>query len=161
MILLGLLTWVVVHLGEAKCPVAAAQGLGDYCYDLLKTGGSWYSAEEACNERGGHLASVSDGLTNALLQRLANNWCTTDFWLGGSADGGSNAWMWSDGTPFIFNNWAKSKVKMFHLVVLLCIPSYLVRFFSRRGVPLKRSFSIRYGGDLCYPCRFLRNKANE
>ncbi|KAH7700282.1 Nattectin precursor, partial [Aphelenchoides avenae] len=85
---------------HARCPTGAVQGAApDDCFALVSSPSGWYDAEEACVERGGHLASVTSAFANAFVRQQAKErrW-DDDFWVGGSNDQGN--WTWSDGGPF-------------------------------------------------------------
>uniref|UniRef100_A0A914QXG0 C-type lectin domain-containing protein n=1 Tax=Panagrolaimus davidi TaxID=227884 RepID=A0A914QXG0_9BILA len=66
-------------------------------------------AELNCNQNGGHLASIHDGFTNALLPQEAykrfHESTETDFWIGATNLMSGNSWNWTDGSPFDFKDW--------------------------------------------------------
>ena len=70
---------------------------------------AWQEAREHCkNVSGGDLASIPDEDTNGFLQTLTNE--EANVWVGGhrSSDNGED-WMWSDETPWQFENWFQGK----------------------------------------------------
>ena len=50
----------------------------------------------------GDLAAVSDAGTNDFLQQLIQD---AYVWVGGFHDENTTSWMWSDGTPWNYENW--------------------------------------------------------
>ena len=70
---------------------------------------AWQEAREHCkNVSGGDLASIPDKDTNRFLQTLTLE--RANVWVGGhrSSDNGED-WMWSDETPWQFENWFQGK----------------------------------------------------
>ena len=66
---------------------------------------AWQEARQHCQKAsGGDLASIPDEDTNRFLQTLTME--KANVWVGGhrSNDNGED-WMWSDETPWIFENW--------------------------------------------------------
>ena len=70
---------------------------------------SWLSARAACKELdpSADLASSTSVSENSFLSSLDDSsTCTNFMWLGGTnAHTEEGEWTWSDGSPFIFENW--------------------------------------------------------
>ena len=64
---------------------------------------TWNKAEEACTEKGGHLASVHDVETTNFILSLSRS--GTNFWLGGHQPTSKSPWAWSDSSTFNYVNW--------------------------------------------------------
>ena len=63
---------------------------------------AWQEAREHCQKAsGGDLASIPDEDTNGFLQTMAQN--KKNIWVGGHRSDGED-WIWSDGTPWTFEN---------------------------------------------------------
>ena len=64
-------------------------------------------AAALCEERGGHLATVSDEGENAFLYEMfaTDRLC----WLGGSDAETEGEWRWITGEPFDYSNWSKGQ----------------------------------------------------
>ena len=75
------------------------------CYKYFPSWMSWDEASKFCQENVpynfGYLASIPDANTNNFLQTLINDGYV---WIGGFQNENST-WMWSDGTPWQYNNW--------------------------------------------------------
>lgn len=98
---------------HGTCPPGAIQGLADDdCFTLGQSIVGWYDAEEECVRQNGHLASIDSAFINSFLVDSTNPLLTI-IWLGGVADGAPARWRWTDRTPFLYTNWAKSKAEDF------------------------------------------------
>ena len=78
--------------------------MGDRCYFFSKEEKTWVDAEEACNKRGGHLASVNNERVHRYLQDRKFRG-----WIGGTDVNklGSGKWTWTDCSGWDFNSgWA-------------------------------------------------------
>lgn len=82
-----------------------------YTYTYHKTPMTWDDAEGVCASNGGHLASVHDSLTGALLFTLSGRNAKRPVHLGGRLIGGS--WCWMDGSDFDFTNWLDNEPNNF------------------------------------------------
>ena len=75
------------------------------CYKHFTEFLTWSEAREQCQaaspNSGGDLASIPDEDTNEFLQTMAQN--KKDIWVGGHRSDGED-WIWSDGTPWTFEN---------------------------------------------------------
>ena len=67
---------------------------------------SWDDARRFCQLNVpyniGDLAAVPDAGTNDFLQQLIQD---AYVWVGGFLDDNTTSWMWSDGTPWNYENW--------------------------------------------------------
>uniref|UniRef100_A0AC34FKQ1 C-type lectin domain-containing protein n=1 Tax=Panagrolaimus sp. ES5 TaxID=591445 RepID=A0AC34FKQ1_9BILA len=84
-----------------------------HCYSFYNISKGFADAELKCNQHGGHLASIHDGFTNALLaqeakQKLLNS-TEANFWIGATTLIELKSWNWTDGTNFDFNQWNKGE----------------------------------------------------
>lgn len=122
------LALILVRFCTAKCPMGTLQGpANDECYIYKSQQQFWFMAEEYCIQKGGHLASVPNFLSNEFIREIANNVCGTEYWLGGGWNTqASNKWIWTDGSPFQYTHWASGKHSHFYLV------PYLQRVFRIR-----------------------------
>merc|ERR1719367_65380 len=81
----------------------------DHCYYYSTYKTNWNDAEEYCQRKGGHLASVNtkaiqDYLVNELKRRGLNG-----VWFGGNDIKEEGVWEWTDRTPWEFTNWGRSQ----------------------------------------------------
>ncbi|XP_042340176.1 ladderlectin-like isoform X2 [Plectropomus leopardus] len=74
---------------------------GSRCFLFVNTPKTWYSAEEHCNNLGGHLASVTNPREYSFLQQISGGSSTA--WLGGFNLQGP--WLWIDREGFYYTNW--------------------------------------------------------
>ena len=70
-------------------------------HTLHKSEKSWLDAEQECQSKGGHLASVSSEEVNEIVESVASK--STYVWLGGRKKSGK--WGWSDNSTWGFANW--------------------------------------------------------
>ena len=103
---------------KAGCIVSCPPGNeweqeGDRCYFFSKEEKDWFGAEEACQKRGGHLASVNN-------ERVHNYMQSKEFkgWIGGidvNKGKGSWNWTWTDCSEWEFNSgWASGEPRPGH-----------------------------------------------
>jgi hypothetical protein len=78
------------------------------CYSFVADPLVFLEAEMNCQSSNGHLASITDGFTNALLAQHAKIALinATVFWVGGQDLGTKDQWTWMDNAPFTYTNWA-------------------------------------------------------
>ena len=68
---------------------------------------NWNQAEDCCVAWGGHLASIHSDTTNILLNGIRNQDRFT--WIGLSETATHGTYVWTDGTPFDYENFAPSE----------------------------------------------------
>uniref|UniRef100_A0AC34F684 C-type lectin domain-containing protein n=1 Tax=Panagrolaimus sp. ES5 TaxID=591445 RepID=A0AC34F684_9BILA len=106
-ILILLILFVTV---KAACPNGTVTWHTD-CYFLEDNNATGFpTAESACNSLGGHLASIHDGFSNALItnnaQNLFHGSTVSDFWIGYTNLMTSSNWTWMDNSPSDYTDWA-------------------------------------------------------
>ncbi|XP_062502762.1 macrophage mannose receptor 1-like [Corticium candelabrum] len=80
------------------------------CYLLVTMPKTWDAAEEDCNNKGGHLASITFAKENCLvlslrgISRLVSN----DAWIGLNDKDVENTFVWINGEQSTFTNWDNS-----------------------------------------------------
>ena len=74
---------------------------------------AWQEAHEHCQmASGGDLASIPDEDTNVFLETLTQG--KAHVWVGGHrSNGNGEDWVWSDETPWKFQNWFKGASSRF------------------------------------------------
>ena len=103
-----------------SCPSGSVKWTNGHCYKaVLAPGLSWSDAQDSCEARGGHLATISSAEENAFVFSLVsgNNafWYLDTYgnglgpWLGGYQTSGSQepdgGWQWVTGETFTFTYW--------------------------------------------------------
>ena len=98
----------------SKCFPSCPDGweeLEDQCYFWSTTESSWFDAEEFCNDKDGHLASITNQETHMYLRYKVNIVDGLgDIWVGGSDLEQGGVWRWADGTVWNFTRWATKPV---------------------------------------------------
>ncbi|KAG8190984.1 hypothetical protein JTE90_010843 [Oedothorax gibbosus] len=93
---------------RGMCPVGWAPHR-DFCYQVVDQEMAWPDAEEACQRKRGHLASIRDTRVQAFIDQLIQNSSTYKrspaFWIGANDLRYENCYEWTDGQPFYFSNW--------------------------------------------------------
>ena len=90
------------------------------CYKLFHEPDTWYEAIHSCRwnadtdtwaDTDGDLASVPDRETEEFLIELAKSSVgfSDSLWLGGQARKSNGTWLWNDGTPWNYTNWAPNE----------------------------------------------------
>ena len=78
---------------------------------------NWTAAEDFCQEKGGHLASVGSNETmdNIMLGLRRGGFGDNDyFWLGGNDLAKDRVWEWTDCTPWEFSLWTPGEPNNHH-----------------------------------------------
>uniref|UniRef100_A0A8C6TD72 C-type lectin domain-containing protein n=1 Tax=Neogobius melanostomus TaxID=47308 RepID=A0A8C6TD72_9GOBI len=75
---------------------------GTRCFRFFKAEQTWTMAEKRCNKLGGNLASIHTDWENIFIRGLING----HTWLGGHDMDQEGEWMWTDGSPWDYTNWA-------------------------------------------------------
>ncbi|XP_009079447.1 PREDICTED: macrophage mannose receptor 1-like [Acanthisitta chloris] len=67
---------------------------------------SWHGARNNCIDLGGNLATISKKEVQAFLMSLLKN-AATDAWIGMNDINQEHTYLWTDGSPVDYTNWAK------------------------------------------------------
>ena len=78
--------------------------IGESCYAHVDDSLNWNQAEECCVAWGGHLASIHSSDVNTVLNSIRNQDRWT--WIGLSDTANDGVYVWTDGTPFDYENFA-------------------------------------------------------
>ena len=78
---------------------------GDHCYYWSSEAKTWEAAEAFCQQRNGHLASItSDAINRYVLEGMKSRGLGRT-WIGGNDIDEEGTWKWTDGSPFEFTFW--------------------------------------------------------
>ncbi|KAI8521387.1 hypothetical protein Bbelb_011410 [Branchiostoma belcheri] len=92
-----------------KCPAGWNEDpMGDFCYQInsasLRT---WREAKEACIQNGGDLLSITTPHEQFYITGLLSSVSgMASLWIGANSLGTPGRWTWSDGSAFVYLNWA-------------------------------------------------------
>ncbi|XP_061758191.1 lithostathine-1-alpha-like [Nerophis ophidion] len=106
----GTLTAIVPlshHRERVCCPEGWTQK-DDNCYMYKAEPRTFIDAERVCNLVGGNLASISNILENAVVFQLVAKAGGDEAWIGLHDAVKSEEYLWTDGTKFVFSNFASS-----------------------------------------------------
>ena len=78
--------------------------INDNCYAYVGDSVSWNQAEACCVAWGGHLASIHSAGVNSVLNDIRN--IDRFAWIGLSDTATDGVYVWTDGTPFDYSNFA-------------------------------------------------------
>ena len=78
--------------------------IGESAYAHVDDSLNWNQAEECCVVWGGHLASIHSSDVNNILNSIRNQDRWT--WIGLSDTANDSVYVWTDGTPFDYENFA-------------------------------------------------------
>ncbi|XP_078665315.1 galactose-specific lectin nattectin-like [Branchiostoma floridae x Branchiostoma belcheri] len=77
-------------------------GYNIYCYKFERNKLDYDKADTYCRRRGANLASITSREENTFIVNLISKAPKT-VWIG--LRRGRNSWIWTDGTPFTYENW--------------------------------------------------------
>lgn len=73
-------------------------------YMLFSDDVKWEEAQEACEELGGHLATITSEEEQKFINSILENAGKNCYWIGGVKK--NHAWTWVTGEAFFYTNWA-------------------------------------------------------
>ena len=75
-------------------------------YELYELGGEyeWGYAKYFCEEKGGHLATITSAEENSIIHQLIQS-SENNFLIGGTDKDSEGEWKWITGEPFNYTNW--------------------------------------------------------
>lgn len=76
-----------------------------HVYSLYEYNMTWYDAKVFCEQRSGHLMTVTSSTEQNALQKLMNMGGTNKVWIGATDIEKEGAWEWITGENFSFTNW--------------------------------------------------------
>lgn len=79
-------------------------------YKVVLEKKSWHAARDKCKEMGGQLCTVPDAATWEFVKTLTLG---AKLWLGATDEVTEGRWLWVDGTPMKFTNWAPTEPNNF------------------------------------------------
>lgn len=85
---------------------AVTQTFNGHKYELYNISASWRQAYRFCEQKGGHLATVTSKSENDFIRSMANNASLTNYiWLGGTDMANEGKWEWVTDEAFSYTNW--------------------------------------------------------
>ncbi|XP_061908280.1 lithostathine-1-alpha-like [Entelurus aequoreus] len=90
---------------EVCCPDGWTQK-DEHCYIYKEEKRTFADAERICNLIGGNLASIRTPVENAVVYQLVVKGGGDEAWIGLHDAVKSQNYLWTDGTPFVFANFA-------------------------------------------------------
>ncbi|GBL83707.1 Protocadherin Fat 1 [Araneus ventricosus] len=92
----------------SNCPYGWVSG-ENFCYRVFDERLNWMEAEESCQMRNGHLASITDNRVALLIDDIIKSSPIYErsnaFWIGANDLRYENCYEWTDGQPFDFFYW--------------------------------------------------------
>ncbi|MCB9786923.1 MAG: hypothetical protein H6744_09560 [Deltaproteobacteria bacterium] len=80
------------------------------CYTLFAGDSTWQESRDFCAALGGYLVGIQSAEENALVRSLAQSYCeTTNIHIGLSDEAEEGVFVWADGSPLTYTNWAPSE----------------------------------------------------
>lgn len=74
-----------------------------HTYEIYNSALSWNKAKDWCEQKGGHLATLTSRYEWKYLKEIISAKDNMNYWLGAEATSGT--WKWVTGESFSFNNW--------------------------------------------------------
>lgn len=90
---------------EAKEVLIDTFSFGGHVYQLYNGGLTWTEAKEACEQHGGHLATITSADEQTAIKEHLDKVCN-NYWIGGYRDAVGEPWKWVTGENFEYTNWA-------------------------------------------------------
>uniref|UniRef100_A0A914EDE9 Uncharacterized protein n=1 Tax=Acrobeloides nanus TaxID=290746 RepID=A0A914EDE9_9BILA len=152
----------------AACPLGYAESNDPTkCYRLVAGPVNFFDAESNCarSATNGHLLSISNSFVNSFIAESTKSMMldsSLQVFIGGYLNGSS--WTWSDGSPFVYNRWAKGQPNgngsciglnprdeyWYSLSCDMLIPFYICEAVSSTPVTLACDPEWTYFNNSCY-----------
>jgi hypothetical protein len=98
--------------GVSLCPYSWAENDGS-CFKYFGGDTIWYEAEAQCQTFGAHLATIDSAYQNRMINAMfrAKGGDSTQIagWIGLTAEASPGTFVWADGEPLEYSNWAGSQ----------------------------------------------------
>lgn len=92
------------------CPSNLWKPYKGNCYLFMKNHVSWNTASQYCASKGGNLASIVDeNEQNFVFSQLPGEIDRSQYWIGFNDMLSQMKFMWSDGSPIHYTNWAENE----------------------------------------------------
>jgi hypothetical protein len=94
-------------------------------YELYELGGEyeWGYAKYFCEEKGGHLATITSVEEDNIIYQLVKDF-QNHYWLGGTDRDNEGEWKWITGEAFNYTNWNESQPDNYENEDYLCMYNY-------------------------------------
>ncbi|MBT9558769.1 MAG: hypothetical protein IV100_22245 [Myxococcales bacterium] len=90
---------------EMRCPAGTASD--GSCYEVVAEPSNWVDAAESCDNRGGHLVSITSSVENATVLELAQARCPgNEVYIGLSDLLKEGSFTWASGEALAYTHWA-------------------------------------------------------
>lgn len=81
----------------------------NHFYQVFDDSMTWTEAKAACEEAGGHLATINSSEEQDYIQQLIKSTKKDNIWIGGNFSAANNSWSWVDNTEWDYTNWDASQ----------------------------------------------------
>lgn len=78
-------------------------------YELFDYGMSWTEAKQFCEDRHGHLATITSSTEDSAIAELVKKGQWEDYWIGCIDEGYEGTWEWITDEEFDYTNWNSSE----------------------------------------------------
>ncbi len=112
MAILIVMSVVPMTLFSASAASAVPSGAKEYnghTYYVFKSSVSWTKAKQYCENRGGHLATITSAKENNFVASLIDKKGIKNCWLGASDSSEEGTWKWVTGETFKYNDWGSGQ----------------------------------------------------
>jgi hypothetical protein len=76
-----------------------------HLYQRIDTQLKWSDAINYCQDRGGHLVTITSAEEDSFVYKCFGI-DGTNLWIGATDESGERKWRWVTGEPFVYSNWA-------------------------------------------------------
>ena len=98
---------ITVSYPPVVCPEATEDNTyGSNIYMALDRKMSYAEAKRACEDAGGHLATVTSAKENAFVRSLCAKGTYTQYYLGATNTDADGIWRWVNHENFVYSNWS-------------------------------------------------------
>ena len=105
---------------ETTIPVSGLTEFPSYLQDAIEYNGHYYEvineplywseAEARCEQKGGHLATITSADEQSFIMSLTESYGQKyNYWLGGTDEGHEGSWLWVTGEPWTYSNWKSNQ----------------------------------------------------
>ncbi|WP_306488480.1 S-layer homology domain-containing protein [Agathobaculum sp.] len=91
---------ILTAIVPAAFSVGNAVDFNGHRYERIEEGMTWKQAKKYCEDRGGHLATITSSAEQEAIMQLVKNGEKAQYWLGGTDEAEEGEWEWITGEPW-------------------------------------------------------------
>lgn len=109
LIMISAMPMSLLYASAASAVPSGAKEYNGHTYYVFKSEVTWSKAKKYCENRGGHLATITSQKENDFVSSLIEKRGITNCWLGATDKEKEGTWKWVTGEKFKYTSWASDQ----------------------------------------------------